>query len=182
MRALSTESNDSYELIVYSLDYDGCIAPHASKDCMANMMQHMIDMLKRHVNANLILMVGSARQSIHSDIYHQFYNKNGSCLVFLNTFFAGFKSSFSEFEDRVSLCPFLLEDIENKTKPGFHFEKRVDFSGADVEAYANQHDILVTKNFDHIRWHDHHKKAMIYAQMHHIAVQYQNKRTLFQFF
>lgn len=169
------------ELIVCSIDYDGCISGYSAGDYAKNMYIHLSDLLIRHPQANLVLMVGSARQSIFSDLYHELAHQNGSCWVFLKSYLECFQSDFPDLAGRISLDPFLLEDIFCEKNPGYHFDIRVNsFSKVLVDAYMER--AAVFRNGVDIQWQDLTKKSLIYAQLHYIGMKHPGKKIAFHFY
>lgn len=169
------------ELIVCSIDYDGCLSAYGPDDAAENMILHLHELLMRNSEANLVLMVGSARQSIISDLHHEWANKNGSCWIFLKVFLENFKSKYADLADRISLDPFLLEDIFREKSPGHHFNIRVDsFSEALCSEYYQRAAFF--KNGIDIHWQDLTKKTLIYAQLHYIGMKHPGKKILFHFY
>ena len=169
------------ELIVCSIDYDGCISGRHAGDGAENMRLHLRNLVIQNPQANLVLMVGSARQSIFSDLHHELANRNGSCWVFLKSFLLDFQSSFPDLADRVSLDPFLLEDIFCEKNPGHHFDLRVNASSEVLKDMYDDRKRHSMHGLD-IHWQDTTKISLIYAQLHYIGMKHPGKKIAFHFY
>ena len=169
------------ELFVCSVDYDGCVSVFSAGDAAHNLFLHLHQILIEHPEANVVLMVGSARQSIISDLHHERVNKNGSCLIFFKDFLESFKLKHPDLADRISLDPFLLEDIFREKNPGHHFSIRVDSFSDELRAEYRDRGASFKNGID-IHWQDLFKRALIYAQLHYIGMKHQGKKIQFHFF
>lgn len=154
-------------IYAFSVDYDGCVADDGVIDPkISELMRQIYLSLKADPGARAILMVGSYRQSMASDVYCLKIKRNGSCFPVYEYILNEFKRINPDFANRISLDKFLLADIKEKKPNGAHFELAVRLSRMDVRRYQ-----AVNESAEPI-WHDQTKCGLQYVQMHHLAAQF----------
>lgn len=177
--------NPLFSVIVFSLDFDGCISPSHQNGAAQNRCDEMFKriraVMEEHPLAKIILMLGSARQTVLCDLYMGWYNKNGSAILYLTEVYKKFKQDHPNLSSRIELDTFLLEDILSNKDSGTHFTKRLNLKPHVIDTY-----LAYLQRCNHfyayeIEWQDDSKHTLLYAQMHHIAKQYDNQKILFFF-
>lgn len=156
---------------VLSFDLDNCVfnyfySTNPNRDSM-----HVIQINKMLFNSiikeskkddELILMVGSARQSAWSDRHNSENNGTESGFTALEKINKHFGQHLN-----ARLDPFLLADVYGNVPDGTSFNNAIDPSYQGV----------------HYDWvHDESKITILYAQIHKIALLYPNDKIVFEFY
>lgn len=151
------------EVIVYSVDYDGCISRNGPDGPLKidDLMKNMANMLTTYPKAKIVVMVGSYRQDLNTDICNHSINNNGSCFVAIHELCSKFKENYPLLAHRIELIPFLLGDILHDLTPGKHFQ--------DALTLYTQKEIHTLDSTPDFSWHDERKCALLFSQMQHIA-------------
>ena len=161
----------------FSVDYDGCLADRGVVDPKMSLLIKKISLsLKQEPDSRAVLMVGSYRQSIESDVYCLKINRNGSCFPVYEDIVTEFKRIYPQLAHRFTLDKFLLADIEEKQENGAHFELAVQRSRVDLREYQ-----ALKVLFSEPIWHDQKKCGLQYVQMHHLATQFHNDTIVYCF-
>src|SRR3990167_3450940 len=93
----------------FSVDYDGCLADRGVVDPKMSLLIKKISLsLKQEPDSRAVLMVGSYRQSIESDVYCLKINRNGSCFPVYEDIVTEFKRIYPQLAHRFPLDKFLL--------------------------------------------------------------------------
>ncbi|GEM_PF-5952996 len=162
-------------IYAFSVDYDGCLADRGvSHPKMNALIREICFRLREDPDSRVILMVGSYRQSMASDVYCLKINRNGSCFPVYEYILSEFKRINPNFAHRISLDKFLLADIEEKKSSGAHFESAVRLGRVDAQYQAVEICLEPV-------WHDKKKCGLQYVQMHHLAAQFHNDTIMYYF-
>ena len=164
---MRTFEQGQIDIFAHSIDYDGCAT--TGTDALKKYIAHL---LEQHPSAISILMVGSYRQTGHIDFLGECQSPiHGSCFSFFEDFLAEIHAQYPDLAGRVTLNKFLLEDLYQGKSPGTHFDEAKKLSMAQkITRYRESGTRYI------IPWHDYTKRASTYAQMHHIATQYPEKK------
>lgn len=177
---MSRDHSFTPDVIIFMLDYDGCTAidPNTGLPCTDNVMEEMVTLLTRYPCANIILKIGSYRQTIWLNYGNWARNNNGCCFAALEDLQETFCEQYPEFSDRVEIDPFILEDLFRKTAHGAHFRIGRDLKTLENTARFFQGSGAVCD----IAWHDETKIAELYAHMQQSSMQHRQKKILFYYF
>ena len=152
-------------LRVISFDFDGCLFNYnylrsSDKDVIKH-NKHFLDSLKQESNAfsHTITMIGSARQSKELDMRGAQKNNTGSCFLAIQHITRYLKATFNTL---------LFSDIIGDLVEGTSY-KRLLSHNVHQEKHA-------------CAFFDNSKVMLLYAQMHHIAMQNPNETITFYFY
>lgn len=178
----NTASGSMPEIIVISVDYDGCIGPDRGKITLkiAMLMKNMAERLEGNPDAKIIVVNGSYRQDIPNDAFNCRGNNNGSCFIALQKLTTSFQNEYPDFASRIELDTFLLGDILYDTKSGEHFKRALEEFKKDPANYINlDKQVDVQKILNYQAWHTSDKCPQIFAHLQQIATRFPGKKIEF---
>lgn len=190
------------EVVVCSVDYDRCFSPERSRSRLRadNLIAYIVNLMVQYPRAKLRLLLGSYRQSLDLDAYYWEANNNGSAILGLNILTQEIKKQLPSVD--VQIIPLLLADIENQQTVGSEYKKALSFFSNDRVAvrpysYYDKGDFRWVYQSGKIResnsrqcfdkinkvhWHDRYKRALVYVQMHYVAILHENNQIHFHFY
>lgn len=210
MRKPEDSTNNSLTLC-FALDYDGSLCPLVDDGTLFyanhhNAISFIIDKIhilretQPDVKINVVILSGSARQSITYNLLGMIQNDNGCCFEFYQLFVDDLKErlakKFGGTADAISveLCKLTLEDLEKNTPVGEHFNAALEIK---LVEYIKENNLDIKKiqgvlekqntgkpvdleeRRKHTEWvnylvhrHDYEKRALVFTHLHYLASQY----------
>ena len=160
---------DAHRIIAFSLDADGCLFNEKymlyDKVIAGNtaLLSHMIR--QAEYIKQLIILVGSNRQSHHLDQFNSTENKTMSCFLAVEKITSCLSTKLSH--QNVGLDRFLMADIYHDLEAGTAFTQAID------PCHLGPHSDAVF---------DRSKITLLYAQIHKLANDHKGKRIIYNFY
>lgn len=157
------------QIVAFSLDADGCLfnAEYiCSKKVVASNQSLLMHMTaKAQDTKNIVLLVGSNRQSQTIDKYNSIRNGTISCFVAIEEITAFLSKQLNQHQ--VRLDRFLLADIHSNVTEGTSFEQAIN------PLHTGPYNETVF---------DRSKITLIYAQIHKLACDHRGKQITYRFY
>jgi hypothetical protein len=151
------------DLNVASFDFDGCLYNDAYHDKGRDIVfanKNFLDTIKYRYH---LTMIGSARQSYNQDLFNSQENQTGLASIDIEAINAYLNTK---------TCDFLMADITH-----LQFNQHPGYCQFDLSQYAAQG--CDTSGYNFYDWDfDESKFTLLYAQMHHIASDNQDKSSI----
>jgi hypothetical protein len=157
-------------LMFFLIDYDGCADNHLN---VLSIQHKMRNALEADPEVHIVLLTFSARQSIQLNELNKQRNNNGCCFTSIYQFTQEFKTRHPQFAERVSLEPWLLEDLQQNKDSGTHFrqalQKVAQKKRNSPTTPQTPKESEYTKRFLYL---DEHKVTLLFCQTHHVLKKY----------
>ena len=171
--------------IFISVDFDGTLSSSRNDLSHQAFLNFVTSLLEEKSSTTIVLLIGSARQSITYDLIGAYRNRNGSCFNFMTKMLAEITTQYPQAKNRVILDKFLLEDLDQETLPGTHFDRAVKDTRPEADKIAElikPYNLALESVLDEymrqswVKWlkhrHDYEKRSLLLQQFQHVVQTY----------